>query len=73
MEMNWIKCSDRLPIDQATVKNYDTKNVIAATRFGDVFPAEYSCGNVGEPWHKFDGCVDGYVTHWMEMPAPPED
>lgn len=72
IEMEWISVSDRLPIDPCTVNIYDTKTVIVATHFDDVFTVEYSCGNIGKPWHKFEGCAESYITHWMPIPDPPK-
>ena len=71
--MEWISVKDRLPLDPSD--GPDQVGVIVATRFKDVFYTEFKCGNSLErdlPWHKFKDCGDdGYVTHWMPLPAPP--
>ena len=70
----WIKVADKLPIDPMTVNNFAEVDVIVATRFGDVFPTTYQCGNTikDKPWFKFKDCAEGnYITHWMPMPLHP--
>ena len=69
--MQWISVSDRLPLRQEDVKNYDSINVIVATRCNEVLVMEFAMGNTVTPWHKFGDAKDGWVTHWMPFPEPP--
>lgn len=70
--MEWIKVSDKLPLDPKLVDKYATVDVIVASRLGEVFLDEFKCGNTVTPWHQFGDAVDGFITHWMPMPSPPE-
>ena len=61
--MSWIKCSDRLPeSSDRSVLCYFTNGSVEPVRMAHV-----------EDWAR--GLIDDHmtITHWMEMPAQPED
>lgn len=59
---DWIKCSERMPDDHATVVVTD----------GEEIGFMWYCGeNRWDGWHAGDR-VTKQVTHWM-LPALPED
>lgn len=60
--MNWISAEDKLPDDSTTV-------IVATPDDPDpVWLGYYEGGR----WYSAEGC-EVYVTHWCEMPAPPEE
>lgn len=69
--MNWIKCEDELPIDFRKVSKYESLEVLIVSD-GITNYCDFSCGPLPEPWYKFDDFHKGFITHWMELPPPPE-
>lgn len=65
----WIKCSDLIPQHGQPVN--------VAFRDGEVgcavYGSEYGRANW---WHEVndmdDSFIDGVITHWMPLPAPPK-
>lgn len=63
--MNWISAKERLPEDDRTVLLW----------FGGEEAATGYLSNIGVPrrWFYIDeSIVFAAVTHWMELPAPPQ-
>ena len=75
--MKWIKVEDRLPITEDTLKDrYEIKSVICCFEDGAVMAGEFHAGNSVEYWSGFEDGLHGAsdnVTHWMELPLPPEE
>lgn len=71
--MKWIPVTEKLPLKQEDVKNYDSVEVIVVNRNGEVFVTDFAMGNTLEPWHSFGDARDGWITHWMPLPEPPEE
>lgn len=62
--MNWISVNERLPDDDITVLIYMPGNKCGETVWIGYHDAD--------EWYEPEGlCVDE-VTHWMELPEPPE-
>lgn len=55
----WIPCSERLPEDNCYT--------LVAVLFDEIYEV-YIAAFMGDGWHT----VEGYVTHWMPLPEPPE-
>lgn len=55
----WIPCSERLTEDNCYT--------LVAVLFDEIYEV-YIAAFRGDGWHT----VEGYVTHWMPMPEPPE-
>ena len=70
----WIKVSERMPLELDEIAVYRTVLVIVSNGFSVGF-AVYEAGNgCGKPWRGFSQYSDysGNVTHWMPLPAAPE-
>lgn len=77
--MEWVKCSDRMPISNDDVFVYKTVEVLVTD--GDTVTA-MEC-NAGCPFgdkNSFWCSFTNYgnmgpknITHWMPLPKPPED
>ncbi len=63
MEMNWIPVTERLPDSDITV-------MIATPDESEPVWLGYYSGDDG--WLFADGMPAENVTHWMDLPAPPE-
>lgn len=64
--MNWVACAERLPEQLADV----LLCYIDQDAGGPIVDAGYRSRIDG--WHLVgDQLVDGRVTHWMPLPAPP--
>ena len=70
--MEWIKCSDRLPIELSEVEFYGSREILIVSG-GLVECCELSYGPLPKPWYKLENFHKGYVTHWAELPPPPKD
>ena len=73
-EARWIPVTERLPKEKINPNTLDFEFVLCATVFGDVRPHKYGTP-IGQGEAHFwngSGYVDAYVTHWMDMPDPPE-
>lgn len=73
----WIKCSDRLPLEPCAEVTYEQIEVLAANRNGDVAQMMFARGggHINLPWAAWDnyGAISrGEITHWMPMPDAPE-
>jgi len=75
--MDWVKCSERMPIDIDEVRAYESKEVLATD--GQMVTA-IDCiagipsGNREEFWCVFSpyGKMNPKeITHWMPLPKPP--
>lgn len=55
----WIPCSERMPKDNCYT--------LVAVLFDEIYEV-YIAAFRGDGWHT----VEGYVTHWMPLPEPPE-
>jgi len=70
---DWIKCSDRLPLELDAVTPYRTQLVIVSdgkhVGFA-VFEAGNGCGN---PWRGFSTYSDysGDIIYWQPLPDAP--
>lgn len=62
--MQWTECSDELPDSERTVITY------APDSNEPVWPGYHD----GEQWVDINGQTidDATVTHWMDLPEPPE-
>lgn len=71
--MEWIKCSDRMPLDEITNPTYETIECIAFSDTAGVFTAHYSVGgcHVGKRWGEWSDSYSN-ITHWMPLPKPPQ-
>lgn len=71
---DWIKVSERLPLELDSVTPYKTEQVIVSDgTFVDF--AIFETGNgCGVPWRGFSKHSTWIekITHWMPLPAPPE-
>ncbi|HBP5411296.1 TPA: DUF551 domain-containing protein [Pseudomonas aeruginosa] len=74
----WIKCSDRLPLEPDPTVTFESVRVLASDRDGNIRESEFARGGglIGKPW----ACWSLYsplrpddITHWMPFPAPPSD
>ncbi|MFU6299416.1 DUF551 domain-containing protein [Pseudomonas aeruginosa] len=74
----WIKCSDRLPLEPDPTVIFESVRVLTSDREGNVRECEFARGggHLGIPW----ACWSTYnplrtddITHWMPLPAPPQD
>jgi len=63
----WISVDDRLPIDYMNVDKYETMKILIVSG-GEVEFCEFSCGNLPEPWYKFEDFHKAFVTHWQHLP-----
>jgi hypothetical protein len=67
--MNWISVKVRLPINTDTVLITDGKEMTIGTYDADIDPRYGRWNNLDESeW----ATVDERITHWMPMPAFPE-
>jgi len=69
---NWISVKDRLPLDYKKCIKFESIEVIIYSGY-EVFSCDFSCGPYPEPWYNFEDLSKAYVTHWMPLPAPPEE
>lgn len=74
----WIKCSERLPLEPDESVTFESLSVLATDRDGVVRIMEFARGggHINMPW----ACWSGYgglrpetITHWMPLPEPPAD
>lgn len=67
-EIGWIKCSERMPEcdqwDHAAVIASEGRNSFIA------YYSKHDCKFLDEP---FGESVGNKITHWMPLPAPPEE
>ena len=73
-EQRWIPVVVRLPEEKINPNTHDFEYVLCATVFGDVRPFKFGT-RIGETQPHFwngAGYADAYITHWMDMPDPPE-
>lgn len=70
----WIKCSDRLPMDELTNPAYETMECIAYSKSTGVITAWYAVGgcHVGKRWGQWS-VTYADITHWMPLPEPPKE
>lgn len=67
----WIKCSDRLPKLASGDPECTGYVLVYQTYFGSRFvQAFHDCAD--DAWYDEQGeLIDGEVSHWMPLPAPP--
>jgi len=66
----WISVKDELPISLDDIKFYGGMEILV-TVDGKAEFCDFSYGPLPEPWVKFGGFHNAYVTHWMHKPKPP--
>ena len=73
VSMDWIKCSERLPLEIDAVTPYKTELVIVSDGQSVGF-AVFETGNgCGNPWRAFSVYSDysGSIIYWRPLPQPP--
>ena len=75
MKNEWIKCSERLPMDPSIDSVYDTLDVLVTD--GDrvasmEFQRGHGCGKPWAAWTVYGPLHPNLVTHWMPLPEPPQ-
>jgi len=73
--MQWIKCSERLPLDLSDRRVFREVEVIV-TDGSVVGTCEYQAGNMPREWAEWSnyGDIDANkITHWMPLPPPPSE
>lgn len=75
--MEWIKCSDRMPISIAEAEEADFLFLEVIVTDGEmVGTCDCQSGFMPRPWVEFSRYGDispEKITHWMPMPAPPTE
>ena len=77
--MEWIKCSDRLPLEISKADEYESVqvNVLYMEDYegenGNGVGVEfYTVGDKPRPWGIWSNHT-GNITHWMPLPEPPKE
>lgn len=73
--MEWIKCSDRMPLVTSDYHRFRQKTVIVTDGI-DVGTCDCQAGNMPHEWVAWSnyGDIDANkITHWMPLPNPPQD
>ena len=70
----WIPVGERLPEEKINPHTHDFEPIICSTNFGDVRVYKYGTPIGWNEPHFWNGAgiMDWYVTHWMNLPAPPK-
>ena len=73
--MEWIKCSERMPIELSDRRVFQEVEVIV-TDGSVVGTCEYQSGNrplAWAEWSKYGDIESSKITHWMPLPPPPTE
>jgi len=71
LKQGWVSVGDSLPIDFESVSKFESMEIIIVSGGKSEF-CEFTCGPRPKPWYKFDDFHEGFITHWMPLPSPPE-
>lgn len=72
----WIKCSERLPIELDEMVRFESMAVLATD--GSVvelcrFNSGHGCGKPWASWSTYNHISADKITHWQPLPEPPHD
>lgn len=73
--MEWIKCSEKMPLEVSSFHCFRTKTVVVSDGF-DVGICDCQAGNMPNAWVDWSihGDIDAdKITHWMPLPEPPSE
>lgn len=74
-DMEWIKCSDRMPLEISIETGFRCLDVLV-TDGETVGTCACEAGKLPEPWVAFSPYGDinkDIITHWMPLPEPPSE
>lgn len=72
----WIKCSERLPLEADSSVTFEQVSVLVSSGSGDVYQMDFARGggHIGMPWAAWSAYGPLHaseIAHWTPLPEPP--